>query len=278
MSSQHQVLQRRSIDCGKLSKDLAKVRANYRRCTLCEARCGVNRYGPTLGVCGNDAEGHIYAAQVSNLEERLISPTFEIFFTGCNLRCRDCHQLRDWPYRLRYNYLTCDEVVSDIQRHQQFLRSVSFLGGNPDQSLAAVLQIVYTLECQGIKLPYVFNSNFMFTEEWAEMLNRHFDVFVPDFKFWSDACAYSLSGFADYAAIVRRNIMCVHSKNPIFIRHMPRMGHWECCTEPILEWVSAQDKKHRLTLALLESFYDDNAGAVRRSKRFALEHGIPTEA
>jgi len=192
-----QSLHKRKICCRALDRDLARVTEGYRSCRLCEVRCGIDRFGPHRGICGNGAAGHIYASQVSCTEESAISPTLEIFFTGCNLRCCNCHQSEDWPFRPHSLYLTCETVVADIMRRQHTLTSLSFLGGNPEQSLAAVLKIILALESFGARLPYVFNSNFLFAEEYADIVGRYFDVFVPDFKFWNDACSVSLGAVPD---------------------------------------------------------------------------------
>lgn len=265
---------KRSPDLVELRSDSHRVQEEYRACMVCAERCGANRYVKP-GVCGNDDRAHVYAGQVSGCEETLISPTFEILFSGCNLVCRDCHQSAQWPFRRDGMYLSDEDVIAGILRQRDKVTSISFLGGNPEQSLAGALALLLKMESAGIGLPYVFNSNFMFEERYSRVIEKYFDVLLPDFKFGNDACASVLAGSRVYVDIVKRNILCVRSSNPIIIRHRPRRGHWDCCTKPILEWVAEHAENGRLALECLESLFNDNIPELDNMRRYAHSIRLP---
>jgi putative pyruvate formate lyase activating enzyme len=65
-----------------------------------------------------------------------------------------------------------------------------------------------------------------------------FDVWLPDFKYGNDECALRLSGVKDYFPVVSRNHLMAYNHGEVIIRHLVMPGHLECCTFPILEWIS----------------------------------------
>lgn len=242
-------------------------------CVLCEKKCHVNRMEGGAGLCGIPGNGYIYQSQLSYGEENMISPTYEIYFAGCNLSCNFCHQNNDHNYDSTNIYLDIEDVIDDIKQNKSQINTISYLGGNPDQSLSLILRFIKALEDSKLQFPHVLNSNFLFSEDVTYIINGHFDLFIPDFKFGNDKCASKISGCKRYVDIVQRNILNVHDLNPIIIRHMPIPGHWDCCTKPVIDWIAQNDNK-MLRLSLLDSFYIDNSSDLERAKEYSINKGI----
>jgi putative pyruvate formate lyase activating enzyme len=86
--------------------------------------------------------------------------------------------------------------------------------------------------------PVVWKSDFHFTSEALDLLTGHVDVFVADFKFGNDQCAYRLAGVKNYLGIVTRNLLEAQRRARVIVRHLLLPGHHECCWKPIAEWLA----------------------------------------
>src|SRR5512146_3523314 len=60
-------------------------------CCLCERRCGVDRTRGEVGACGVGAASTAYLEDVLWGEEEFLTPSYALFFSGCNLRCAFCY-------------------------------------------------------------------------------------------------------------------------------------------------------------------------------------------
>lgn len=237
---------------------IEQVQFSYRECRCCIRDCRVNRLEGETGFCGNPADTPIYSNQLSQGEESFISPCYEIYLTGCNINCSYCHQASFRQYDSTREYIPLQSVVEDIIERKNDIKTISFLGGNPDQGLLTVLKIMQQLLLFEINIPIVWNSNFLFSHSITPILDAFVDVYIPDIKFWDSDCSETFCGLANYRNRVVENILSIQSDNLIIIRHLPLEGHWSCCTEPILNWIAGKNKNPNFILSLLTSLYTDN--------------------
>ena len=82
--------------------------------------------------------------------------------------------------------------------------------------------------------PVVWKSDFYGTPDAFELLNGIVDVYVADFKFGNDACAYRLAKVDRYVSILTRNLVAAN-QGDLIVRHLLLPGHFECCYRPIVE-------------------------------------------
>jgi len=266
-------LKSKNID--ELLCDIEKIRHIYKKCDVCFRRCHADRTVKQCGWCKNGIKANIYCAQVSFSEEPLISPCYEIFFSGCNIDCSYCHQKVKKDARQDSAFLCTNDIVSEISKLHEGIKTVSFLGGNPDQSILSSLIILYNLLKNKINLPIVWNSNFTFNSYIAEILNKYIDIFLPDFKFGNDECASEIAKTTNYVALIKDNIKKIESINPIIIRHLPLKNHWECCSKPIMDWISTLEDGGNYCLSLLPSFFDDNSCELHCCAQYAKRKKLP---
>ena len=206
-------------------------------CELCEHRCGVDRFRE-LGVCLLPASARAYRVFLHHGEEPEISPTLAVFVTGCSFRCAYCS---DAAFVARPDQGEAIEPAALAARiddgWRAGARSVSFVGGNPDENLPALLEVVDALE---EPIPVVWNSNLFLTPEPLALLAPRVAVFVPDFKFGNDACARAIARADRYGEVLRRNLSYVHGKSRLIVRHLVMPGHVECCTRPVAEFIARE--------------------------------------
>jgi putative pyruvate formate lyase activating enzyme len=262
---------------------LARARAHYRYCELCEHRCGVDRLAGQRGSCKAGPIARIYKHGVEYGEELELVPCHLFYLAGCDLRCVFCIGELDAFDPARGQELTWDLFNSAIEQSAvQGVRTIQWVGGEPTIHLPAILDVMS--QCQ--KLPrVVWKSDFHATPEAFELLDGLVDVYVADFKFGNDVCAKQLSGCDDYCRILTRNLAIAAGQGRLIVRHLLLPGHFECCYRPIVQWL--RDNLPGALLSIRESYlpkwrateFGTLAGPVtigsgRQAKRLASENGV----
>lgn len=206
-------------------------------CIFCERRCRVNRKEGKKGFCELD-----FATRVSSCfhhygEEAPLVPSGTIFFTSCNFRCQFCqnHDISTDPYNgVEVDARKLAAIARALRR--EGCRNINYVGGDPTPDLHTIVESLSYLD---INVPLLWNSNLYCSEETIRILVELIDIWLPDFKYYSDACAERLSKVRNYFAIVSRNHKIAHDNGDIIIRHLVLPNHIECDTKPLLEWIAA---------------------------------------
>lgn len=205
-------------------------------CCFCERCCGADRAAGELGECGVPVQSR-YASDFLHFgEERELVPSQTIFFTGCTFRCVYC---QNWDIATRpLSGEVADPGVlarSIDAAHMKGSRNVNFVGGNPDSHLHTCLEIVSRLQTD---VPVVWNSNAFASRETMKLLEGVVDIYLSDFRYGNDECAERYSDVSGYWRTVTRNFLAAQSQAEVMLRHLVLPGHLECCTAPVMEWVS----------------------------------------
>lgn len=216
---------------GARASDLAGL---LHRCEICEHRCGVDRR-VERGVCGLGTDAFAYRVFLHHGEEAEIAPTVAVFVTGCSLRCAFCSDAPQVERPESGSLVVPRELARAVDGLASGARSVSFVGGNPDESMVPLLEAVEELRCG---LPVVWNSNLYLAPGPLEEVIRRADVFVADLKFGNDACARVVARATGYGAVLARNLAAVHGRRRLIVRHLLMPGHAECCAEPVVRHVA----------------------------------------
>ena len=142
-----------------------RVMAN---CRLCAHGCGVDRICGETGICGLGTETTIGSHFIHIAEEPFINPSLLVSLAGCGLRCRYCQQ---WEL-LEPKKVTGKPLNETLWREldTEGARSVSFIGGNPDESLYAILRFLAAAPSDW-KLPVVWNCHSYATPETIQLLD-----------------------------------------------------------------------------------------------------------
>ncbi|MGA9168176.1 MAG: radical SAM protein, partial [Nitrososphaeraceae archaeon] len=105
--------------------------------------------------------------------------------------------------------------------------------------------------------PQLWNSNFFMSNETLHILRSLMDVWLPDFKFGPGKCALDLSRTPWYWDTVTNNLKLIHGwgEDPV-IRHLIMPNHVECCTKPVLDWISLNMPE--VPVNIMDQYYPDN--------------------
>ena len=208
----------------------------YTKCVLCPWECKINRFHEK-GKCGLGNISRVFYEGVLYGEEIDISPCYGIFFAGCNLKCTfcECGQYQADPGLARR--ATIKGMVSSIKEHRNNAGSLQFIGGEPSLQVLQLLKIMQRIKKSSMP-PVVMNTNMYFSDRARILLEEITDIFLADFHFGNDICAYHLSGAKDYCVTVFRNIQwALERRIRVIVRHLIMPGHLECCMVPVLNFV-----------------------------------------
>jgi len=214
------------------------IKKYYTKCSLCPWNCKINRFTAT-GKCLLRWDSKLSYNAIIYGEEVDISPTYAIYFAGCNLKCSFCiyKEFQDNPNLGKPFKII--SLIEDIRNNRANYNTLSFIGGEPSIHLLPIVQIINSIKLSKNPPPIVLNSNMYFSDQAKEILSEIVDIFIANFHFGNDLCAAKLSGAFNYLNIVLNNIKwALYRKKKIFIRHLLKPGHLYCCFEPILKYCS----------------------------------------
>ncbi len=207
-------------------------------CRFCEWRCGVDRLRGTRGFCRLADDTYVSSYFLHIGEEPPLVPSGTIFYGSCNFRCVFCqnHDIsQEHPFS---GIRVTPEELASIQDYlrSEGARNINHVGGDPTPNIYTILS---SLRHVRSNVPQLWNSNMYLSEESMSLLLDVIDIWLPDFKYGSDGCAARLSLVKNYFSVVARNLRMVCERgDPIIIRHLVLPNHLDCCTEPVLKWIS----------------------------------------
>ncbi|MEM4727378.1 MAG: radical SAM protein [Candidatus Bathyarchaeia archaeon] len=205
-------------------------------CHFCVRRCGVDRLSGGRGYCRCGAEFRVSTCFPHMGEEPELVPSGTVFTCGCTIRCLHCQnwEISQWveegepadPSKMA-------RIVEGLRR--QGCRNLNMVGGEPTPNTWLWLR---TLREVKVNLPTVWNSNSYYSEETSNLLSGLIDVYLLDFKYGNNACAEAISDAPGYWEATTRNHLSAKRYGELIIRVLVLPGHNECCTRPILNWIS----------------------------------------
>lgn len=220
-------------------------------CIQCPRQCAVNRKNE-LGFCGMPELTKVAKACLHMWEEPCISGTSgsgAVFFSGCNLKCIYCQNFDI----SQNNY---GKVIS-IERLQEIFVELINKGAhninlvNPSHYTSAIKQALLTLKQQGkLNVPVVYNTNGYETIDTLKSFKGLVDVYLPDFKYFSEKTSLKYSRAQDYPEVSKKAIIEMYNqvgspvldasgiiRQGLIIRHLILPGHVKESIN-VLNWIS----------------------------------------
>ena len=177
-------------------------------CRLCPHRCGVDRTAGQTGVCGVADRPRLSGYFARRGEEHWISGTQGsgmLFFSGCTQACVFCQNF-DINLELGGN----DTTAEALAEHMLFLQEEgchNIHWVTPTQQLPFALEALERARSRGLTLPLVYNTGGYESVETLRMLDGVVDVYLPDFKFWSEELAWRYLRVRHYPEVVREALL-----------------------------------------------------------------------
>ncbi len=233
-----------------LNKDISEriklAKTAITNCNLCPRNCGVNRTTGEKGFCQLDETVRYFREVLYFDEEKELVPSYQIFFSGCNLRCEYC-AVSQWNEQPAISQkIDYDEMANRISLNfNQGAKTLNLLGGEPAINLHGILELLSRID-SGIKI--VWNSNMYYNYIVDDLINGIVDICLADFKCGSKDCAKKMLGEENYIKIIKQNILRASEHSDVIIRHILIPGHEKCCLEPIMKWIKAEIPDVKLSL------------------------------
>ncbi len=247
------------------------VNSLYQECKCCPHNCGVDRTKGEFGVCKTGENPLVASVFLHKGEEPLISGEkgiCNVFFAHCNLQCIYCQN-----YQISQNLIVSekwsksidevvDEIVSILKTGVKILGFVS-----PSHQIKQMLEIIEVTKQRGFKPIIVYNSNGYDSVSTLKMLDEIVDVYLPDFKYFSNELARKYSGVDDYLEVATSVLVEMYRQkgsvllldddglieSGVIVRHLVLPGHFEDSIK-VLEHV-ANEVSPFLHISLMSQYY-----------------------
>ncbi len=168
-------------------------------CTLCPRNCGVDRLSGNLGFCLSGKNPKVARYSLHFWEEPCISGdkgSGTVFFSNCTLKCVFC-QNRTISNNGIGEEITPDRL-SDIYLKLQDMGAKNINLVTPTHFIVPIIKSIEIAKSRGLTLPIVYNTSGYEKASTIKLLDGIIDVYLPDFKYFSDKYAIKYSNAPDY--------------------------------------------------------------------------------
>lgn len=263
---------------GELHARAAAAVASLSDCRACPRDCGVDRLSGRWSACKTGRYAVVASCFAHLGEEDCLrgrNGSGTIFFAHCNLRCVFC-QNADISQDIRPNALPGsppDDIAAIMLALQRRgCHNINLV--TPEHVVPQVLEALARAADEGLTLPVVYNTGAYDSLESLALLDGVVDIYMPDFKFWSEDRSRVYLKAADYPSAARAAIKTMHdqvgplvmddeglARRGLLIRHLVMPGCLDE-TRAILEWI-ATDLGRDTYVNLMDQY--SPAGRVNRS-------------
>jgi putative pyruvate formate lyase activating enzyme len=192
---------------GELDKRIEKVAEIYKHCTLCPHKCKVNRTVSREGKCRSGVLPFVSSASPHFGEEPPLvgyHGSGTIFFTNCNLHCIYCQNfdISQLSSGSEITYEQLAELMISLQKTG--CHNINFV--TPTHMVYPVLRALKKAIEKGLNIPLVYNSGGYDSVETLKLLDGIFDIYMPDFKYYVEESACTLSNAPSYPQVAQKAI------------------------------------------------------------------------
>ncbi|MBZ5647992.1 MAG: radical SAM protein [Acidobacteriia bacterium] len=196
---------------GELRKRAETALAQLAECRLCPRQCAIDRRTQPGTVCRTARHAVVSSHFAHSGEEDCLRGTRgsgTIFFTHCNLRCVFC-QNYETSHLGDGRPVLAEELASMMLELQaQGCHNINLV--TPSHVVAQFLEALVIAVESGLRLPIVFNTSGYDRVETLRLLDGVVDIYMPDFKWWSDQAAERYADAPDYPEVARAAIREMH--------------------------------------------------------------------
>lgn len=236
---------------GQLGKRVRAAVEELRDCRACPRNCGVNRLENETKVCNTGRHPIVSSAFAHFGEEDCLRGwhgSGTIFFALCNLKCVFCqnHDISQQSSGRELEAARVAELMLELQR--KGCHNINFV--TPEHVAPQVIEAIAIAVPAGLRLPIVYNTSAYDALSSLALLDGLIDIYMPDFKFWSQQTAKRLAKAKDYPQRAREAITEMHRQvgplrfdenglavRGVLVRHLVMPGQSDEASE-ILRWLA----------------------------------------
>jgi putative pyruvate formate lyase activating enzyme len=184
---------------GTLKRRIGAALERLAECRLCPRKCGVDRAKNETGFCATGRWSMVASYSPHFGEERPLvgrCGSGTIFMSGCNLLCSFCQN-----YDISHHHLGRPVRPEELAGMMLLLQrrgchNINFV--TPSHVVPQILEALPRAIERGLDVPLVYNSGGYDEVTTLRLLEGVFDIYMPDFKFWSRDASLRFCGISDY--------------------------------------------------------------------------------
>ncbi len=177
------------------------------KCNLCPRSCAVDRSAGMVGYCGMTDEVLVARVAPHDWEEPCISGkkgSGTVFFSGCNLRCVYCQNVKIAAGRVGRAYTISELADAFLVLGEAGCHNINLV--TPSHFVPQIASALLLAKDRGLTLPIVYNTSSYDCEQTLRQLDGLVDIYLADLKYLSNDLAAAYSHAADYPEVAKRAI------------------------------------------------------------------------
>jgi len=245
----------KSLKNGQLDEKISIAKESLKACDLCPRKCGVDRRSEQTGFCKTGINAKISSFNAHFGEESPLvgkNGSGTIFFTHCSLLCNFC-QNYDISH-LGDGIEQSKEVLASIMLKLQEMgcHNINFV--TPSHVIYPILSALKIAASNGLTIPLVYNTSCYDSINTIKLLDNVIDIYMPDFKFWSEKIAEKTCNAPDYPEKARTaikemyrqvgDLKCDNSgiaQRGLLVRHLVMPDNW-AGTKQVMKFIAGISK------------------------------------
>lgn len=235
---------------GELFRRSRQALRSLANCKVCPRDCEVDRLNDGQAVCKTGRKAIVGSYAPHYGEEDCLRGTRgsgTIFFSLCNLKCVFC---QNWDISqdgegIEVSPEDLAAMMLDLQTRG--CHNINFV--TPEHVVPQILEALPLAVQMGLRLPLVYNTGAYDSMESMQMMEGIVDIYMPDFKYWSNERSQKYLKAKDYPEAARAVIKEMHrqvgdlvldenglAKRGVLLRHLVMPDGLED-TENIMEFL-----------------------------------------
>ena len=218
------------------------------KCEICPRKCKVNRY-EKKGYCRCDDKVRIALVSKHYFEEPCISGrngSGTIFFSNCNLNCVFCqnHDISQGGKGIDVTVERLAEIM--LEQQERGANNINLV--TPTMYVEQIIKAIDIAKEGGLNIPIVYNTNGYEEVETIKKLAGYIDIYLPDFKYFTNELAIKYSKAPNYFEKVTSALLEMQSqfdeyvfdgeimKKGMIVRHLVLPNHIQN-SKNVLKWI-----------------------------------------
>lgn len=224
------------------------------KCEICPRKCKVNRY-EKKGYCRCDDKVRIALVSKHYFEEPCISGrngSGTIFFSNCNLNCIFCqnHDISQGGKGIDVTIERLAEIM--LEQQERGANNINLV--TPTMYVEQIIKAIDIAKKNVLDIPIVYNTNGYEEVETIKKLNGYIDIYLPDFKYFTNELAIKYSKAPNYFEKVTSALIEMQSqfdeyvfdgeimKKGMIVRHLVLPNHIQN-SKNVLKWIKDNLRK-----------------------------------
>lgn len=224
------------------------------KCEICPRKCKVNRY-EKKGYCRCDDKVRIALVSKHYFEEPCISGrngSGTIFFSNCNLNCIFCqnHDISQGGKGIDVTIERLAEIM--LEQQERGANNINLV--TPTMYVEQIIKAIDIAKKNDLNIPIVYNTNGYEEVETIKKLNGYIDIYLPDFKYFTNELAIKYSKAPNYFEKVTSALIEMQSqfdeyvfdgeimKKGMIVRHLVLPNHIQN-SKNVLKWIKDNLRK-----------------------------------